>query len=107
MSSAIVLAGTAGFDTITSGKSISPETGAMSCSRLNGSWSNSVTLTAADAGTNSSVYPSGGELTTAWIEMLLLAPGLFSITTGWPSRSDNHGAMILGTMSAPPPGGEP
>ena len=32
----------------------------------------------------------GGELTTAWMEILPLAPGLFSTTTGWPSRSDNH-----------------
>ena len=39
---------------------------------------------------NGSVLPSGGELTTAWIEMLVLAPGLFSIITGWPSRSDSQ-----------------
>ena len=26
---------------------------------------------------------------------------------GWPSRSDNHGAMIRETMSAPPPAGNP
>jgi hypothetical protein len=41
------------------------------------------------------------------MEILLLAPGLFSTTTGWPSRSDNHGAMIRETMSAPPPAGNP
>jgi hypothetical protein len=41
------------------------------------------------------------------MEMLLLAPGLFSITTGWPSRSASHGATIRDTMSAPPPGGNP
>jgi hypothetical protein len=46
-------------------------------------------------------------LTTVWTEILLLAPGLFSITTGWPSRSANHGAMIRETISAPPPGGNP
>jgi hypothetical protein len=55
MSSATVLAGTDGFATSTSGKSISPETGAMSRSRLKERLSNSVTLTAAEAGTNSSV----------------------------------------------------
>ncbi len=27
---------------------------------------------------SSSVYPSGGELMTAWVPMLLPAPGLFS-----------------------------
>ena len=31
---------------------------------------------------NNSVLPSGGALTTVWIEMLVLAPGLFSMTTG-------------------------
>jgi len=41
------------------------------------------------------------------MEILLLAPGLFSITTGWPSRSASHGAMIRETISAPPPGGKP
>src|SRR5215831_13675399 len=35
------------------------------------------------------------------MEILLLAPGLFSTTTGWPSRSANHGAMIRDTISAP------
>src|SRR6185295_8147546 len=39
--------------------------------------------------------------------MLLAAPGLFSMTTGWPSRSESHGAMMRETMSAPPPGGKP
>ena len=42
-------------------------------------------------------------MTTVWTEILLLAPGLFSTTTGWPSRSANHGAMIRETISAPPP----
>jgi hypothetical protein len=38
-----------GLTTSTSGKSMRPETGAMSCSRLNGSASKRVTLTVADA----------------------------------------------------------
>jgi hypothetical protein len=46
-------------------------------------------------------------LTTVWIDMLVPAPGLFSITTGWPSRSDSHFPMMRETMSAPPPGGNP
>jgi hypothetical protein len=56
---------------------------------------------------NSMVLPSGGALTTAWIEMLVLAPGLFSMTTGWPSRSASHAAMMRATMSPLPPGGNP
>jgi len=49
MNSGTVLAGTAGPTTITSGKSIRPDTGAMSRMRLNGRLSNNVTFTAADA----------------------------------------------------------
>jgi hypothetical protein len=55
MNSATVFAGSDGLATMTSGKSISPETGAMSRSRLNCRLSNSDTFTAADAGMNSSV----------------------------------------------------
>ena len=54
MSSAMFFAGNDGVATITSEKSISPDTGAMSRTRLNGR-SNSETLTAAEAPTNSSV----------------------------------------------------
>jgi hypothetical protein len=39
---------------------------------------------------SSRVYPSGGEAMTAWVPMLLPAPGLFSTTNGWPSRSDSR-----------------
>ena len=49
MSSATVLAGTDGCTMSTNGKSISPDTGAISRSKLKGRLSNSVTLTAADA----------------------------------------------------------
>ena len=79
----------------------------MSRSRLKGRLPNSVTFTAEEAATNTMVYPSGGALTAAWMARLLLAPGLFSITTGWPSRSVSHGAMIRDTISAPPPAGNP
>ena len=39
--------------------------------------------------------------------MFVEAPGLFSTTTDWPSRSDSHCAMIRATVSVPPPGGNP
>src|SRR5713101_8125689 len=37
---------------------------------------------AAPAAVKINVNQSGGELTTAWTEILVLAPGLFSMTTG-------------------------
>ena len=43
------------YDEVVLERPISPETGAMSRARLNGSVSHSETLTAAEAGTNSSV----------------------------------------------------
>jgi hypothetical protein len=46
-------------------------------------------------------------LATACAARLLPAPGRFSTTTGWPTRSDSHVAMIRETASAPPPGGNP
>src|SRR5690349_14352999 len=64
-------------------------------------------LTMADAPRNSSVYPSGGELTTASTAMLVPAPGRFSMMTGCPSRSESQEPMTRATVSAPPPGGNP
>src|SRR5215471_2559734 len=39
--------------------------------------------------------------------MLLAAPGRFSITKGWPSRSCSHCPISRATMSLPPPGVKP
>ena len=36
-----------------------------------------------------------------------VAPGRFSITTGWPRFSPSRGAMMRATTSVPPPGGKP
>ena len=36
-----------------------------------------------------------------------VAPGRFSITTGWPRFSERPGAMMRATTSVPPPGGKP
>jgi len=36
--------------------------------------------------------------------MFVAAPGRFSITKGWPSRSENHWPIRRATMSLPPPG---
>jgi len=45
-------------------------------------------LIAFGAAANSRVCPSGGALTTACVPMLPLAPTLFSMTNGCPSRAD-------------------
>jgi hypothetical protein len=55
ISSATVFAGTDGCATSTRGKSISPATGAMSRTRLNGSASENATFTADEAAMNRSV----------------------------------------------------
>jgi hypothetical protein len=39
--------------------------------------------------------------------MFVAAPGLFSMTTGWLKRSDNHRPMMRTTVSAALPGGYP
>ncbi len=52
---------------------------------------------------SSSVYPSAGELITAWVPILLPAPGLFSTTKGWPSRSDRYWQIRRDSTSVAPP----
>jgi len=52
---------------------------------------------------SSSVYPSGGELITACVPMLLPAPGLFSTTKLWPSRSDKRWQIRRDNTSVAPP----
>src|SRR4029077_3126242 len=51
------------------------------------------------------VYPSGGILATRAAAMAVLAPGWFSITTGWPHTSLNRCASTRARMSVGPPGG--
>src|SRR5262249_3888214 len=57
--------------------------------------------------TNSSVYPSGGEVITVCAARLVPPPGLFSTTTDWPRRSVSHAAMMRATRSVEPPAGKP
>jgi hypothetical protein len=52
---------------------------------------------------SSKVYPSGGEAMTAWVPMLLPAPGLFSTTNAWPSRSDSRWQIKRESTSVAPP----
>jgi hypothetical protein len=48
---------------------------------------------AGDESGTTGVYPSGAALTTASVARLEPAPGLFSTTNCWPSRSDSHWPM--------------
>src|ERR1700730_8055516 len=48
-----------------------------------------------------------GAFTTAWVAILVPAPGRFSITNGWPRRSDSHCPISRATMSYPPPAAKP
>jgi hypothetical protein len=47
---------------------------------------------------------TAGARTTASVPMLVPPPGRFSMTNGWPSRSDSHCPIRRATMSVAPPG---
>jgi hypothetical protein len=53
------------------------------------------------------VWPSGSVCATPCVAISPFAPGRFSTTTGWPSRSAIFGAINRARMSMPPPGGKP
>jgi len=48
------------------------------------------------------VWPSGGDFTTSCVPVTPLAPGRFSITTGWPSCTLNCCPMMRATVSGAP-----
>ena len=50
---------------------------------------------------------SGAARATALAPMVPLAPGRFSTSTGWPSRSARRAAILRRAMSGPPPAGRP
>ncbi len=52
-------------------------------------------------------YPSGGAFMTFIEAILPVAPGMFSITTGLPSRSLNSCPSKRATTSVDPPAGKP
>src|SRR5262249_34725 len=56
------------------------------------------------------VHESGhkeGAFTTISVPILLAAPGRFSMTNCWPSRSDSHCPIKRAMMSVPPAGANP
>src|SRR5260221_7399073 len=50
-----------------------------------------------------SVYPSGADLAATSTPMVPSAPGLLSITTGWPRRVPSLSATTRARLSTPPP----
>src|ERR1700730_14459985 len=90
MNSARLPAGRSLLTTSTSGMRATPATGAMLFAKSNGSDGSNEALIAFAVEVSSSVCPSGGEAITAWVPILLPAPGLFSTMKGWPSRSDRR-----------------
>src|SRR5262245_27519632 len=48
-----------------------------------------------------------GLFTTTWVAILVAAPGLFSMTNGWPRRADSHCPINRPMMSYPPPAAKP
>src|SRR3954452_16193334 len=51
------------------------------------------------------VYPSGGDVTTAWEAITPPAPGRFSTTTDWPHCLDTTSPRVRVSTSTPPPAG--
>src|SRR6184192_4035455 len=52
------------------------------------------------------VWPSGAARAASAVPMVPIAPGLFSITNGWPSDSWSCGAMARAIWSGSAPGGK-
>ena len=90
MNSATLWTGRSLLTTSTSGMRATPATGMIPFAKSNGSDGSNEALMALAVLVSSSVYPSGAEAMTAWVPMLLPAPGLFSTMNGWPSRSDRR-----------------
>jgi hypothetical protein len=53
------------------------------------------------------VCPSGAERTSSCVAIMPLAPGRFSMTSGWPRWSAIAGCMVRAMMSVAPPGAKP
>src|SRR5262249_11114930 len=82
INSATVVAGTDGCASNTNGYQASPATGAISRLKLKLSFSYNEVLIAFAEVTRRSVEPSGGELSTAWTEILVPPAGFFWMMPG-------------------------
>ena len=105
MSSFTVRAGSAGLATSTFGVLAISDTGWKSRCVSNGSfWRSSGVITKV-AAIISSVWPSAGARATASVPRMVLAPGRFSTSTGWPKVSAARGAIERLNRSSTPPAG--
>ena len=56
------------------------------------------------AGVSRMVWPSGFDLATISVPMMVPPPGLFSTITGWPSRAASFSETMRAEVSVDPPG---
>lgn len=104
MKSATLFTGRSLLTTSTSGIRATPATGVMLLAKSQGSAGSNEALIAFAVEVSSSVYPSGAEVITACVPILLPAPGLFSTTKVWPSLSDRRWQISRDSTSVAPPG---
>src|SRR6266852_8709001 len=93
------------FTSTTSGAVTSKVTDAKSLTVSYGRFGMSVAFTACAGSSMTTVYPSGGDFAVASAPMLDPAPGLYSITTGWPRLLLISFAIGRPRTSELPPGG--
>ena len=103
-SSRILPTGTLGCTVTTLSISATSMMGAKSLEGLNGKLANNMGLVAKVIPLINKVCPSGADLATKSVPMLVAAPGLYSTTTGLPKLSCNLFAMARAKMSEVPPG---
>lgn len=99
----MVRAGTDGWIISANGNSITRATAEMSLPRSKRRFGTNVSLIAIALDRIAMVWPSGSERATASVTIISDPPGLFSTTTGRPSRSCNFWPISRATMSALPP----
>src|SRR3990172_11268103 len=105
MSSRTVFAGTDGCTARMNGPDTNWLNGVKSFAVSNGSLLYMLGTTACPADVSSSVYPSGADLATISVPMIVPAPGRASSTIGWPHASVSFCATGRATTSTGPPGG--
>jgi hypothetical protein len=97
------LAGSFGFTISTSGVAPTTLIGVMSAIASNGIFLNTLGLITWLFDTMPSVSPSGAALTMAAVPVMPPAPGMFSITTGWPKALPSATEAARTMLSTPEP----
>jgi hypothetical protein len=103
--SAVDRAGSAGCASTANGDAMTCVTGTRSRSVSYGSLATTLGFTAMVLVTSSSVWPSGGLLTTSSVPMIVEPPARLSITICCPSASVMRGEIVRIVVSVGPPAG--